>query len=176
MECRPIGLRQKLRMQRERMQCAGLWPVVLNVQNSYLFTKKKATDDQPPRCGCYRLWSHNPQKTRYGLLRYTSRRRYRRPGSWTSFSASPTATASEMGIPRWSQRIPMAAPFETPVGTSSRSIGWEKKRSSFPSAQGAVPSGNGPDFHGFLHRSPALYRAPPGRQEITSGTTFAGSP
>ena len=25
----------------------------------------------------------------------------------------------------------MAAPFETPVGTSSRSIGWEKKRSSF---------------------------------------------
>ena len=27
------------------MQCAGLWPVVLNVQNSYLFTKKKATDD-----------------------------------------------------------------------------------------------------------------------------------
>ena len=28
----PISLRQKLRMQRERMQCAGLWPVVLNVQ------------------------------------------------------------------------------------------------------------------------------------------------
>ena len=24
----PISLRQKLRMQRERMQCAGLWPVV----------------------------------------------------------------------------------------------------------------------------------------------------
>ncbi len=35
MECRPISLRQKLRMQRERMQCAGLWPVVLNVLNSY---------------------------------------------------------------------------------------------------------------------------------------------
>ena len=32
----PISLRQKLRMQRERMQCAGLWPVVLNVLNSYL--------------------------------------------------------------------------------------------------------------------------------------------
>lgn len=31
----PISLRQKLRMQRERMQCAGLWPVVLNVLNSY---------------------------------------------------------------------------------------------------------------------------------------------
>ena len=35
MECRPISLRQKLRMQRERMQCAGLWPVGLNVLNSY---------------------------------------------------------------------------------------------------------------------------------------------
>ena len=35
MECRPISLRQKLRMQRERMQCAGLWPVVLNVLNCY---------------------------------------------------------------------------------------------------------------------------------------------
>ena len=33
----PISLRQKLRMQRERMQCAGLWPVVLNVLNSYLY-------------------------------------------------------------------------------------------------------------------------------------------
>ena len=32
----PISLRQKLRMQRERMQCAGLWPAVLNVLNSYL--------------------------------------------------------------------------------------------------------------------------------------------
>ena len=31
----PISLRQKLRMQRERMQCASLWPVVLNVLNSY---------------------------------------------------------------------------------------------------------------------------------------------
>ena len=31
----PISLRQKLRMQRERMQCAGLWPVVLNVLNNY---------------------------------------------------------------------------------------------------------------------------------------------
>ncbi len=30
----PISLRQKLRMQRERMQCAGLWPVVLNVLNN----------------------------------------------------------------------------------------------------------------------------------------------
>ena len=33
----PISLRQKLRMQRERMQCASLWPVVLNVLNSYIF-------------------------------------------------------------------------------------------------------------------------------------------
>ena len=33
----PISLRQKLRMQRERMQCAGLWPVGLNVLNSYYF-------------------------------------------------------------------------------------------------------------------------------------------
>ena len=33
----PISLRQKLRMQRERMQCAGLWPVVSNVLNSYTF-------------------------------------------------------------------------------------------------------------------------------------------
>ena len=32
----PISLRQKLRMQRERMLCAGLWPAVLNVLNSYL--------------------------------------------------------------------------------------------------------------------------------------------
>ena len=32
----PISLRQKLRMQRERMQCAGLWPVVLNVLSGYL--------------------------------------------------------------------------------------------------------------------------------------------
>ena len=32
----PISLRQKLRMQRERIQCAGLWPTVLNVLNSYL--------------------------------------------------------------------------------------------------------------------------------------------
>ncbi len=31
----PISLRQKLRMQRERMQCACLWPVGLNVLNSY---------------------------------------------------------------------------------------------------------------------------------------------
>ena len=33
----PISLRQKLRMQRERMQCAGLWPAGLNVLNSYYF-------------------------------------------------------------------------------------------------------------------------------------------
>ena len=37
----PISLRQKLRMQRERMQCAGLWPVVLNVLNSYDIRKKE---------------------------------------------------------------------------------------------------------------------------------------
>ena len=35
----PISLRQKLRMQRERMQCAGLWLAVLNVLNSYEFGK-----------------------------------------------------------------------------------------------------------------------------------------
>ena len=38
----PISLRQKLRMQRERMQCAGLWPVVLNVLNSYIDLYKKS--------------------------------------------------------------------------------------------------------------------------------------
>ena len=37
----PISLRQKLRMQRERMQCAGLWPVVLNVLNSYYFLRSR---------------------------------------------------------------------------------------------------------------------------------------
>ena len=35
----PISLRQKLRMQRKRMQCASLWPVVLNVLNSYFYRK-----------------------------------------------------------------------------------------------------------------------------------------
>ena len=39
----PISLRQKLRMQRERMQCAGLWPVVLNVMNSYIKVSKTNT-------------------------------------------------------------------------------------------------------------------------------------
>ena len=68
----PISLRQKLRMQRERMQCAGLWPVVLNVLNSYwYFIIISEPCGFPAQSAPHRLMSEHfePENTRPGFTK-----------------------------------------------------------------------------------------------------------
>ena len=59
----PISLRQKLRMQRERMQCAGLWPVVLNVLNSYINEKKVIIAPVDSQATCVYIYKTRLVKT-----------------------------------------------------------------------------------------------------------------